>query len=302
MLKLLKNFLKVFKKSDEKMLLDKIIKIIGTKHDSVIYLRAGLGEAYIFYFMVKEYIKNKGLKNPCFICHRAFYNELSKMLAPDIPFYHIDIPQNQLYETFKTRNIKYRGIIFNVNPSTLGEILEVWEKYRAKTEMRHYIDVLKELNSISNLNSNLPIIDEETKQSALNKIKDLNKDNFIFLIPDVNFFHLLKPSVWDKIKEGLKEKGYDLFINSANFSISEAYYIATLSKGIVGMRGGFSEVLSTIDKPKHIIYTRNKARVWNSIDIFTLKNYPLVNKDSIFEYECFEDEQMPVVEKILKNF
>lgn len=224
------------------------------------------------------------------------------MFAPDIPFYHIDIPQNQLYETFKTRNIKYRGITFNVNPSTLGEILEAWEKYRAKTETRHYVDVLKELNSIEKLTPSLPIIDDDVKQSALNKIKDLNKENFLFLIPDANFFHLLNSSVWDKIQEGLKEKGYDLFINSPDFSIREAYYIATLSKGIIGIRGGFSEVLSTINVPKHIIYTRNKARVWNSVDIFTLKKYPLVNQDSIFEYECFEDDQTPIIEKILNNF
>ena len=46
-----KKYFKFFPKSDEELLLDKIIKIIGEKYDSVFYLRAGLGEAYIFYFI-----------------------------------------------------------------------------------------------------------------------------------------------------------------------------------------------------------------------------------------------------------
>lgn len=302
MFKLIKNFSEKLKKSDEKKLLDDIVKKIGKNHDAVIYLRAGLGEAYIFYFMLQDYIKKNKFKNPCIICHRKFYNELSQMFAPDIPFYHVDIPQNKLYETFKTRNLKYRKISFNVNPSTLDEILVVWEKYRAKTENRHYIDVLKELNSIPTLTPKLPIISEEIKQSALNKVTGLNINNFVFLIPEANFFHLLNGTIWENIKNNLRQKGYDIYVNTPELTLPEAYYLATLSKSIIGIRGGLSEVLSTVNVPKHIIYTRNKARVWNSLQIFTLKEYPLVNKETIFEYECFGDDPTEVINNILSNF
>ncbi|MBO5738780.1 hypothetical protein J6R97_05520 [bacterium] len=297
-----KKYLKLFPEDEEKILLDEIFRIIGKRHDSVIYLRAGLGEAYIFYFMLQDYIKKNKFKNPCIICHRKFYNELSQMFASDIPFYHVDIPQNKLNQTLRKRNIKYRGIAFNVNPSTLPEILVVWENYRAKTENRHYIDVLKELNSIPTLTPKLPIISEETKQTALNKVKDLNINNFVFLIPEANFFHLLNDAIWKNIKNNLKQKGYDVLVNTPELTLSEAYYLATLSKSIIGIRGGLSEVLSTVNVSKHIIYTRNKARVLNSLQIFTLKEYPLVNKETVFEYECFNEDPTEVINNILSNF
>ncbi len=297
----LKKICGLFHKTEEKKLLDKIIKIIGKNYDSVFYLRAGLGESYVFYFMIEEYIKKYKFKKPCIICHRKFYNELSKMFAPNIPFYYIDIPQDILYETFKTRNIKYRGITFNVNPSTLYEILTVWENYRRGVEKRHYIEVLKELNGVFDINYKSPLITSQIKQSVMNKTKYLNKTNFIFLIPNANFFHLLSSTFWDAIEKSLKEKGYDIFVNSKELTIAEAYYLASLSKGIVGIRGGFSEVCSAINVPKHIIYTKNRARLEDSIKTFTLKEYPHVNKELIYEYECYTDDYTLVLEQILEN-
>ncbi len=297
----LKNIYKFFHKSEEKKLLDEIIKIIGKNYDSVFYLRAGLGEAYIFYFIIDEYIKKYKFKNPCIICHRKFYSELSKMFVPNVPFYYIDIPQNTLYETLKTRNIKYKGITFNVNPSSLDEILAIWENYRQGLEKRHYIEVIKELNGISNINYKYPLITDSIKQSAMRKTKLLNKNNFIFLIPDANFFHLMNSSFWEAIEKYLKECGYDIFVNSKELTLPEAYYIATLSKGIIGIRGGFSEVCSAIDVPKHIIYTKNRARVKDSIRVFTLKDYPHVNKETIYEYECFTDDYTSVYKQIIEN-
>lgn len=298
-----KKYFRFFPKTDEQILLDKIIRKVGKKYDSIFYLRAGLGEAYIFYLMIEEYIKRHNFKRPCIVCHRKFYSELTKMFVPQIPFYHVDLPQDVVNRTLKNRNFEYRGITFNVNPSTLREILVVWDKYRAKTENRHYIDVLKELNSISNLTLKRPIITSKDKQKALRKAKKikLNLDNFIFLIPEANFFCLLDDSIWENIRNQLKLKGYDIFVNTTEFTVQEAYYLATLSKGIIGVRGGFSEILSTVDVPKHIIYTKNIAKVIESLNIFTLKKYPLVNKETLFEYECFGDDQGAIAESILKN-
>ena len=52
---------------------------------------------------------------------------------------------------------------------------------------------------------------------------------------------------------------------------------------------------------KHIIYTKNIAKVIESLNIFTLKKYPLVNKETLFEYECFGDNQGAITESVLKN-
>lgn len=300
--KILEKINKTFiKKSEEKILLNQILKIVGKKHDSIFLLRAGLGEAYIFFYMIKIFIKKSNFRTPCIVSHRKYYKEFAKFFCPDIPFYLIDIPQEKLYQTLKTKNQKYKGTFFNINPSTLNEILEVWENYRQGKEKRHYIDVLKELNDITELQYKEPIITEEIKISVEQKTKKLNKDNFIILIPEANFFHKADELFWETIEESLRQKGFDIFINSVDLTIPEVYYLAKLSKGIIALRGGLSEVLSAIDVPKHIIYTRNRARVINSIDIFTLQKYPNVCKKTLYEYEYKNTNFRSIINQIFSK-
>lgn len=299
-----KKYFKLFPKSEEEIMLDKLNKLTNKKHDAIFHLRAGLGEAYIFFCTIQKVLKDNGIKKPCFTSHRSYYSDLCKLFYPTIPFYQVDVPPSELNKALITRKRKYKNIYFNVNPSTIKEVWRLWENYRQGKEKRHYIEILKEYNEVYELVYKQPIISESLKQGALNKIKGINKDNFVFLVPDANFFHSVSDAFWKNIKVLLEEKGYDCIFNSASLTIPEAYYLATLSKGIIAIRGGFCEILSAINAPKHIIYTKNNVEVPNSLDVFTLKKYPNVNQDSVFEYICNQDKENEneVMEKILECF
>ena len=88
-------------------------------------------------------------------------------------------------------------------------------------------------------------------------------------------------------------------MNTTELNIAEALYLAQISKGIIGLRCGFIELMSMFDVTKHIIYTSCK---WNTIpqikNVTTLLNYPFVKPETIFEYEQTDG----IIDKILGEY
>lgn len=294
------KYIDILPKSFEHKVYDLIFEKIDNKHDGIFLLRAGLGEAYLLNFFIEDIIKKRKIKNPCFICHRKQYKELFSLFHPNIPFYYIDINLQKLFHLFEKRWTNYMGKKININPSTLKEVQILFNNYEKEIEKRHYTEVIKKFNNVKKFNFKSPILTGEIKRTALEKIQNLDINNFIFIINKANFVVPLEDNFWNNLTNQLREKGYDIYINDTDLTFSEAFYIASLSKGIIGLRCGFSELLSTLDVPKHIIYTPCKHNnIQNLQEILTLEKYPFVNKETLFEYNALKTELQDISNKIL---
>ena len=207
-----------------------------------------------------------------------YYPKIKKYIMEDF---------NILNKNILTRNLKYKGKVFNVNPSTLNEIKDVFKAYENNSEKRHYTEIIQDFNNVYNFTyKKMNDISEHEKLELYNKIDFLEKKNFIFLINDVNWITNLSENFWKNLINKIHIAGFDIFINTPEYTIPEAVYIASQSKAIIGLRCGFSEILSSLNIPKHIIYTACK---WHNIKnlrtYFSLEKYPFVNKSTLNEYE-----------------
>lgn len=153
----------------------------------------------------------------------------------------------------------------------------------------------------------LPNISEEIKISTINKVKriNLNLDNFIFIAPESQSNKDPKEDFWQDIIEKSYKEGVDVFLNimqlnpkygtakTCYLTFEEGYYLASLSKKIIGLRSGFIEPLTSIQKiPVTCYYTdfedRGLLKHISSEKVlkgFSLKELPNVNIELIKEFD-----------------
>ncbi|MCD7780769.1 MAG: hypothetical protein LUH05_08885, partial [Candidatus Gastranaerophilales bacterium] len=153
--------------------------------------------------------------------------------------------------------------------------------------------------------AHFPEISDETKQSALKKAEriGLNLDNFIFISPESMSNESPNKNYWCDLCDKYYNAGFDIFINAINQSpdygfgktcfltFDEAYYIASLSKKIIGLRSGFIEILTSIKNvPITCLYTDFKDRgilkpiaAEKVMSAFSLKKLPNANEENIKE-------------------
>ena len=192
------------------------------------------------------------------------------------------------------------NVFININPSPLWQLQDLLKDYEKNKCQKHYAEAVLSFNKMKQFVPVKPVITKEIKASALAKIKRLKIKKFIFMVPSANFVLKLEDSFWNGLSEKLRMNGYDIFINSPDLTIAEAFYIASLSKGIIGLRCGFTEVLSILPIPKYIIYTPCKHFDWVDIEEkLTLKKYPCVNVKTIFEYNSLKTDLSEIEYDIL---
>ena len=297
-----KKSLIFFPRPYQNQVFDQMLSHIDSKHDSVFILNAGFGEIYLISFFFEDMLRKYNLKTPCFASYRDVSKELIGLFYPDIPFYVIK--RSDKFSSIKQTNNTYKNKFIHINPCTAFEMINFWEDYLAGKENRHYVEAMTRFAGIQIKSKPSVFIKEQIKKSALIKAEkqNLNIDKFVVLFPQANFFSALNEDFCKTIKMKLNKAGYDILINNENFSIQEIFYLTSFSKGIIGARCGLCEVFSTLDIQKHIIYTKCKRKIPDILKVFSLKKYPFVNKDTVFEYEYSEGKQTLIIDKILNNF
>lgn len=298
-----KKRINLFPQSFEKESLNEIARQIPQKHDGVFLLRAGMGESYLFCYAYEQLVRRFKFKNPCVVCHRAQYRDLVELFNNNICFYPIKIDPVKMFQSITNKSIKHRNFHFIIIPSCLWELQKLLTSYEEEKEKNHYANIIKNFMSIQEFEFKSPIIHKSIKEKAFSKVRDLNKENFIFFIPDANFIKTLPDDFWKILEYKLMQKGYDIYYNSQFLTIQESFYIASRSKGIIGLRCGFSEVLSILPIQKHIIYTPCKHNnLSNMINIFSLKKYPFVQVDTINEYDTMYESKEIIYNHIMRSF
>lgn len=170
----------------------------------------------------------------------------------------------------------------------------------------------------------LPSISEEIKISTINKTKkiNLNIDNFVFITPESQSNKDPQDGFWEDIIEKFYNDGTDVFLNTMQLNpkygtaktcyltFEEGYYLASLSKEIIGLRSGFMEPLTSIQEiPITCYYTdfedRGLLKNLSSEKVlkgFSLKELPFANGNNIYEYDFNEyKDSENFVYKILSN-
>ncbi|GHV23293.1 hypothetical protein FACS189494_11170 [Spirochaetia bacterium] len=309
------KFVRLFHKKLEHQFLDYILTLVPEKHDFIFLIRTnGSGEIYLLNFMLDEFIAKHKIKNPVFVSHRAIYGDMLAMFN-DIPFYHDKNISLQFWNAVLLRQTyRYRGKTFHVHHATLKVARNFLALAYAPDFSGTYVDFVRKNTGVSKIVYHDPIISDDIMSSAKEKTakQDINLDKFVFFVTDAQGTKMLPVNFWIALSEQLQSSGYDVFVNtkdgitkfgkSAALTISEAYYIAGFACAIVALRCGLAELLTTLHVPLHTLYTSYRVEEVSAeqcLKLLTLKAYPNVDTDNIFEYNTEIENLEIIANKIL---
>ncbi len=294
---------KIFPRSHMCQIYDELLELTHKKHDLIIIIRAGLGEAYLLNYFLDSLINKYKSTSPCLVGYSSFLGDMFKMYHPDIPYYVHKINRTILSESIFQRVRKYRGTFFCVNPSTLSELQQLLSSYETGKGIKHYAVAIKDFNGVNSFAPQKALIESKLIKNVFVKTHGLPDRKFVFLNKEAHFVYPISSEFWDKLIALLRTKNYEIYENTNSLSIPEAVFLASKSRGIISIRGGFSEVLSTLSVPKYVLYTQCRFHNFKNIkDIFTLTKYPFVDQSSIFEYELSSNNSEEIISKILERF
>lgn len=295
-----KKFFQIFpnEKFEEKIL-QLCIDSVGDNFDDIYLLRVGLGESYLINYIIKDWAKKNGSKNPVFLNPQNI-NKTWECFSP-IPIKHLTINWDALW-ALKNNNYKYKNHrIFVFIP--LNDVHKIGRSYLKKVQP--HFETLCNYIGLKNINLS-PVnicFSEDTikKCNEYLEYKNINKDNFVFISKEALSIPLLPENFWNKITKQIRMLGYDILLNSKELNISESVYIASLAKSVIAIRSGFSEGISAVAKQMFIFYTPLKyppipAKIF--LDAYSLKNYPMVKQNNIFEYIYQLEKEYNIINEI----
>ncbi|MBR4592426.1 MAG: hypothetical protein IKO35_04375 [Elusimicrobiaceae bacterium] len=294
--------------------LDSVLKTAGEGYDYYFLVRtAGIGEAYLLNFMYKRLQEKLGFKNACIVTHRRAYQDMYRQFLPQVPCYVTEGGIRPYNDYLNARFLQYKHKVFQVIHCTLPESDRLFKNYVKGYDVP-YPEVIKKWAGVDRFIENRPQFSAEDK-AVVEKVAGLNLDKFILLIPEANNVKPRSNKFWPSLAAKLKEKGYDIYVNtkdgicsygmSADIPISQVAYLASLAKGIVSIRAGLLEYVSTFDNPKHVIYGEH---VWHPLKAGELMKtsslcyYPMVDKKLVFEYNPDEMSEEKIIEQIAERF
>lgn len=286
-----------FKKSSHKLLYDAVLGKIDEKYKHIYINFNCSGETYLFL----SYINPP--ENSVFVATKKYHMDLCRMMHPQIDCIYLPnlaslrVIDDVYQETYKKKHF------FNILP--FQHFIKLENELRTGQNIHYCKEICNTMGIDYSTTVKLPVIPEETKSHTFKKAEriSLNLDNFVFLCPESQSNKKPKDNFWVDLTNKLHAEGYDVFINqlqlNPDFGIGktcyltfdEAYYLASVSKKIIGLRSGFIEMLTSIKNvPITCYYTdfKNRGKL-KSVDAetvlkgFTLKKLPNVNTDLIME-------------------
>lgn len=289
-----------------------------SKNCSDIYvLLTTSGEIYLLSLFLRQ-IKNS--QNIFFVTTRKYHIEILKMILGDVNYLYLPEAFELYFEdTYKTN---YKGKIYNkyLTKSFISILYDNWFDQKDK----HYISLIKRyIDFKDGLSKEKPELcfSQDVEISLKNKINEigLNVNKFVYFIPEAKTCKPIDIQFWKDLYEKFSELGYDVYVNSigqnkefsfgkyANLSITEANFLARTSKGVVALRSGMCEPFTLIDVPMAVLYTDvildNNIKIdANTIfQTYTLKKYPYIIKNNLFEYNTNLYSKKELIKCIIIN-
>ncbi len=248
------NILDIFKKKINKTEQTKRIlkKYLSNKYNKIFILKSNLGEAYLFLKYIFNGLIEKS-DTPIIIATKKYHLELIEMLTPDID---CKLLTNLKYETsqkYFTIDNKY---VYTAFPMKF--YIETEDKVRLG--QCHYLSEIYNYFMLSKENIfeiNKIKIKPEVQKNVSEYLKEHNISKFIFISTKANTCECLDEEFWNELEKQLHIK---TIRNNKNFSIGEAYTLASKATAIISLRSGLSEILSETNKPHIVLYTNFKKR------------------------------------------
>lgn len=287
---------------------DNILECIPKNCDHIFILRPpALGEAYVFVYLYKALLQKFKAKNPCVIVRVKAQQELLRLY--NINSYYIDMNLADINRCFEQTEYSYKNRFFHIYPNTIKESFRIYREFNI-----NYPEYLKKLYNLNEFTHNKIFFEDSVVNNINKKFQNIDRNKLIFILPEAKTIKPLNKSFWMDLIQELKDSGYIVYVNSINnpdfsnfqeLSISEALYLASISKCIIGLRSGFVEPISVFNVPMHIIYTDHKYNKGvTSTDILrfsSLKYYPYAKNNIISEYDNSVCDELSIKLKIIEN-
>ena len=298
------TYFSLFPKSFISKTLKQISREIGKDYDLVFLLRCNaIGENYLLNFLYKEVMMNKNAKKVCFVLHKNNAHCLPMLrLFTDVDIYITEVPLAKLNAVLEKKSYRYKNSEFITYHCPLSKITD----YQSDNYCKH-IQTLVGASSFEHIKLNFP----QGIENCEKRLVGINLDKFVFINPEVKSLEALPEAFWTKLVEEVRKLGYDVFINtkngsstlgfSVNCSLVEAAYIASKAKAVITMRTGFSELISTVAQTMHVIYTPSIFDGKDVMNLFSLMEYPFVDKGAIHEYNASEEKLDTLLNDVLDS-
>lgn len=285
------------KQSTRNLLYNVINKNVSEKYKNIYIHFNCSGETYLFLSYIRP------TEDSIFVATKKYHIDLCKMLHPNIQCIYLPNILN-LRSFDSVYKEKYKNKYFyNVLP--FEHFIKLENRIKKGVDVHYCQEICKTIGIEYTTSAKQPLISESIKKSALKKANriSLNLDNFIFLCPESQSNEEPSGEFWVNLINDLYNRGYDVFLNvlhqnpmygtakSCYLTFAEAYYLASLSKGIIGLRSGFIEPLTSINNiPITCYYNafKNRGRLKplsaeQVLKSFSLKKLPNVNTNLIKE-------------------
>lgn len=296
-----------------------------SQYDKIYILNANSGETYLFLTYILNVLINKyGIKSILLVAKRKYQADLAKMICPDVKC--ILISRNKInslnFDSFSYNNSKF----FMLFASLYFKKVEDDIKYNPLGTKHYFQSILEKMNiSEDELIYQKIKVPDSVEKTLMKKIKkiNLNLEKFVFISPEAKSCSNIEVEFWTNLISDIKAKGYDIFVNIAEKNIdipiknnyktcfltfSEAFYLASLSKRIISLRSGFTEVLLQTNVPIDVLYTGYKDRpyfgeltVEQVMSGFAVNKLPNINDFDITEYNAEKDDLTHISASIIQK-
>lgn len=298
---------------------NKFLKETGSKFKNYFFVRSPIGETYILQHFIQSWLnKNHIEKNDFCLVGGYHLSALRNLYNPDLEYKYIRIPVEYIICAFDDEKYQYKNCSFYIYAAK-NFIYELMERYNNGITEPHFVDAVLNYYGCdrNDLTEVQPHFNENIEKSVFDKLKTLDLENFVILMPEANSIYELPVSVWEKIDLRLKNLGYATYWNvckrdsiyknhkSAVLNFEEMLYFAQRAKGIVGMSSGFIETLSRCPGKICVLYTPLKLNNISSAQMlisYSKKLFPFTNPENIYEFESDFDNECELLENIGRIF
>ena len=319
----------IFKKNNIKKDLKSILKEVPRECDSVYYISVPTGEAYVLARLMSKIIEKNKSKNPYFLFRNCQIVNIFTIFFSN----NMNMKMYSLAHDGDFRRLcKYS---YSYKRKKIYIYFPVWHYYQQdckiledKTNKTHFYSYICKQLGIQN-NVDMPCLDgligAEEKLLEKNKTLKIDLNNFVIFAPEARTSLLYPLEFYITLQEKLKAKGIDVFWNIAKdigkpvkraiLSYDEILLLGLKSKGIIGVRSGFFDIMSALsDTPKFVLYTDFPFRekkggqhytAEKAIAGFTLKKLPNTSCEKIYEYNTNKlsahDISNDIIKKLQEN-
>lgn len=310
----------IHKQDFTKKSLCKLQRKIDKKYDDIYILRHNIGESYVELLHLAQALKVNKSKKPLLVCWDKRYASLYRMFLPkNMDMQFINIHQDRIHDVFATDTvIALNGQRFICRTPRIAESMKEQLPTWSDVNFYEYINSAAAIPKGSKPAS--PNINHTSLRWVEAKIKRMElKEPFVVLCPEVTSILPIKDGFWQTLALGLRQKGYDVFVNSTagaaklegtkslQMNLEELFTLAQRSAGIITMASGLAVFLTAAGVKMDLLYTDfAKKRIGYdaalAMQTYSVLHLPGVSSGLVKEYDASKINSSELAATLLKRY